>query len=48
MAMKWAKNCGYDHIRTWNDSENRPMLNLNRELGFEKHALWLRLEKKLR
>ena len=48
MALRWAKDRGFDHIRTWNDSENDPMLNLNRELGFEKHALWLRLEKHLR
>ena len=47
-SFKWAKEHGYACVRTWNDSDNGPMLTLNRELGFKRHALWFRLEKRLR
>ncbi len=46
-GIRWAKKRGVSFIRTWNDSENKPMLTLNRLLGFENHAAWLRLEKRL-
>ena len=39
VALKSAKAPRVRPSRTWNDSENRPMLGLNKELGFERHAL---------
>ncbi|MGP8125764.1 MAG: hypothetical protein ACLQEQ_07895 [Nitrososphaerales archaeon] len=48
MPEGWAKEHGYAYVRTWNDSDNRLMLTLNRALGFKKHSLWFRLEKRSR
>lgn len=48
LGILWAKGHGAKFIRTWNDASNKPMLTLNRELGFEEHAAWLKLEKRLR
>ena len=36
-----------ESIKTWNDSTNSPILRLNRKLGFRRHAVWSKLEKKL-
>ena len=42
-----AKSKGYRYIRTYNDSENAPMLAVNRKIGFAKQAEWLFFEKLL-
>jgi GNAT superfamily N-acetyltransferase len=34
-AIRWAKAYGADYIRTNNNSENAPMLAINRKLGYE-------------
>ena len=36
-----AKEQGYKKIRTMNESTNRPMLNINERLGFEKRPAWI-------
>jgi GNAT superfamily N-acetyltransferase len=33
-AARWAKEQGYTYLRTWNASDNEPVLALNRRLGF--------------
>ena len=43
-----AQRMGVDHIKTWNDQQNRPMLAINEAMGFEKEPAWLRLEKRFR
>ncbi len=48
LGIKWAKEHEVGFIRTSNDSDNEPMLTLNRELGFERYTTWLKLEKRLR
>lgn len=35
LAIRWAKAYGADYIRTNNNSENAPMLAINRKLGYQ-------------
>ncbi len=35
MSIRYAKSCGADYIYTNNDSENTPMLTINRKLGYK-------------
>ena len=53
MALKlrtvtYAQGMGVDHIKTWNDQNNRPMLSINEAMGFEKQPAWIAIELKLR
>ena len=53
MALKlrtvaYAQGMGVDHIKTWNDQKNRPMLAINEAMGFEKQPAWIALEKRFR
>ena len=53
MALKlrtvaYAQKMGVDHIKTWNDQRNRPMLAINEAMGFEKQPAWIALELRLR
>ena len=46
MALKlrtvtYARGMGVDHIKTWNDQKNRPMLSINEAMGFEKQPAWI-------
>jgi GNAT superfamily N-acetyltransferase len=43
----FAKKKGMRYIRTYNDSENAPMLAVNRKMGFAKQAEWIVFEKEL-
>lgn len=49
LAIKCAQRCGADYIRTNNDSENAPILAVNRKLGYEskpgKYLLGKRIER---
>ena len=52
MALKlkvidFARRNQYDKIKTWNDSENAPMLGVNTRLGFKRQAGWITIEKNL-
>jgi mycothiol synthase len=40
-----AKNVGARYVLTHNDSENAPMLAVNRKIGFVKRAEWIAFEK---
>lgn len=46
-TIRYARDRGYDHIKTWNDQSNRPMLRINEALGFVKQPAWVEFEKEL-
>ncbi len=46
-CLEWAKNNGYPEIRTWNDSNNIPILALNSKLGFRQCPAWIECVKEL-
>ena len=53
MALKlrtvtYAQGMGVDHVKTWNDQRNLPMLSINEAMGFEKQPAWISLELRLR
>lgn len=47
-TVEYAQGMGVDHIKTWNDQKNRPMLSINEAMGFEKQPAWVALEKRFR
>ena len=52
MALKlavidFARRNGYNTIKTWNHSDNGPMLSVNARLGFKRAVGWLSMEKNL-
>ncbi len=52
MALKlgvidFARRNGYNMIKTWNHSDNAPMLAVNARLGFKREVGWLSMEKNL-
>ena len=47
-TVRYAQRLGVDHIKTWNDQRNWPMLAINEAMGFAKQPAWLGLEKSLR
>lgn len=47
-TVEYAKRLGVDHIKTWNDQRNRPMLRINEAMGFVKQPAWIGLEKRFR
>ncbi len=40
-CLEWAKANNYPEIRTWNDSNNAPILALNTKLGFVQCPAWI-------
>jgi mycothiol synthase len=46
-CLEWAKTGGYPEIRTWNDSNNAPILTLNTKLGFVRCPAWIECLKEL-
>ncbi|MDP9280620.1 MAG: GNAT family N-acetyltransferase [Chloroflexota bacterium] len=47
-TVRYAQRLGVEHIKTWNDQRNRPMLAINEAMGFAKQPAWLGLELRLR
>jgi RimJ/RimL family protein N-acetyltransferase len=46
-VTQYALQNGYETIKTWNDSENAPMLAVNTKLGFKREVGWITMEKNL-
>lgn len=46
-TVRFARARGVDHIKTWNDQGNRPMLRINEAMGFVKQPAWIHLHKDL-
>ena len=46
-TVRYAIDRGVEHIKTWNDQRNGPMLRVNEALGFEKQPAWIVYEKDL-
>jgi len=43
-----AKSQGYQTLKTWNESNNRPMLSINERLGYVKQPAWIVFAKELK
>jgi GNAT superfamily N-acetyltransferase len=46
-TVRHAQQLGVDHIKTWNDQHNRPMLAINETMGFIRQPAWIAMELKL-
>lgn len=46
-TVRYARDRGVDHIKTWNDQRNRPMLRINEALGFVRQPAWISYQKDL-
>jgi mycothiol synthase len=47
-CLEWAQQNNYPEIRTWNDSNNLPILALNTKLGFKQCPAWIECVKELK
>jgi mycothiol synthase len=47
-TVRYAQRLGVDHIKTWNDQRNQPMLAINVAMGFVRQPAWIGLELPLR
>ncbi len=46
-TIAFARERGYQQIRTWNNTMNRHILNINEALGFVKQPVWIIFQKDL-
>jgi GNAT superfamily N-acetyltransferase len=46
-VIDFARRNGYEKMKTWNASNNAPMLAVNTKLGFKREVGWITLEKEL-
>jgi GNAT superfamily N-acetyltransferase len=46
-VIDFARRNGYEKVKTWNASDNAPMLAVNTKLGFKREVGWITLEKSL-
>jgi GNAT superfamily N-acetyltransferase len=46
-TIEYAKQHGFDMLKTWNSTLNGPMLAVNMKLGFKRQPAWVEFEKKL-
>ncbi len=46
-VIEYARTHGYEKVKTWNASNNAPMLAVNKKLGFKRQIGWIVLEKDL-
>ncbi len=47
-VIEFGKRNGYAMVKTWNDSDNAPMLAVNTKLGFKRQVGWIMMQKILR
>jgi len=45
-VIDFARRNGYEKMKTWNASDNAPMLAVNTKLGFKREVGWITMEKK--
>ena len=48
MTVRYAQRLRVDHIKTWNDQRNQPMLAINAAMGFARQPAWIGMELRLR
>lgn len=46
-TVQYAIDKGIEHIKTWNDVHNKPMLSINEAMGFARQPAWISYEKDL-
>jgi GNAT superfamily N-acetyltransferase len=46
-TVRYAIDRGVEHIKTWNDVHNKPMLAINEAMGFARQPAWVSYEKDL-
>jgi GNAT superfamily N-acetyltransferase len=46
-TVRYAIDGGIEHIKTWNDVKNKPMLAINEAMGFARQPAWVSYEKDL-
>ena len=46
-TIAYAREHGFRQIRTWNNTMNRPILNINEALGFVRQPVWITFQKDL-
>lgn len=46
-TVRYAIDRGIEHIKTWNDVHNKPMLSINEAMGFNRQPAWVSYEKDL-
>jgi GNAT superfamily N-acetyltransferase len=46
-TVRYAIDNGIEHIKTWNDVHNKPMLAINEAMGFARQPAWISYEKDL-
>ncbi|MEK6207777.1 MAG: GNAT family N-acetyltransferase [Chloroflexota bacterium] len=46
-TVQYTIDKGIEHIKTWNDVHNKPMLSINEAMGFAKQPAWVSYEKDL-
>jgi len=46
-TVRYALDKGIEHIKTWNDVQNKPMLSINEAMGFARQPAWVSYEKDL-
>jgi GNAT superfamily N-acetyltransferase len=46
-TVRYALDRSVEHIKTWNDVRNRPMLSINEAMGFARQPAWISYEKDL-